>query len=424
MGHIELAYLSGNDQEPAMSLLREMLDAAIAAAQPATCLSRHLPPPPVGQTVIVGAGKAAAAMAKAVEQNYSAHVTGLVTTQHGYQLATDRIVVVEAAHPIPDRKGVEASRRILELVSNLEAGDLVLCLLSGGGSALMCLPAPGLTLEDKQSLTHALLIAGAPISDINCVRRHLSSIKGGRLALAAQPARVVTLAISDVPDDDPLVIASGPTVRDHTTYADARSVLDRFDVQVPASVARHLKAGKDERNGFAVDYRLIARPRHALDAAAILAVRAGFELVDLGDALEGDARLVGQSHAALARRYARDGKRVAILSGGELTSVVRGEGTGGPNHEYALALAIALDGMTGISAIAADTDGLDGSSGAAGAEIDDGVLGEAQIQGLEALAMLEANNSGAFFATIGQQIVTGPTYTNVNDFRAILVEPN
>lgn len=362
-------------------------------------------------------------MARAVEQNYSGPVTGLVITQRGYGLETKSIEVVEAAHPIPDETGLEASRRILDLVSSLGEDDLVLCLVSGGGSALMCLPAPGISLEDKQGLTAALLRAGAPISDINCVRRHVSSIKGGRLAMAASPASVVTLAISDVPGDDPLVIASGPTVPDPTRFEDALDILEKFAVDVPASVKGFLKAGRDDVPNFVADYRMIARPSDALNAAASVAERAGFKVVELGDALEGDARRVGRSHAALARRYARGGERVAILSGGELTSVVRGDGTGGPNHEYMMAMAIVLDGTAGISAIAADTDGRDGSSDAAGAEIGPDLLARAQTQGVDPFALLEANNSGGFFETLGGQVVTGPTYTNVNDFRAILVEP-
>lgn len=362
-------------------------------------------------------------MAQAVEQNYSGAVTGLVITQRGYGLETKSIEVVEAAHPIPDEAGLEASIRILELVSNLGEDDLVLCLVSGGGSALMCLPAPGISLGDKQGLTDALLRAGAAISDINCVRRKLSSIKGGRLAIAASPAPVVTLAISDVPGDDPLVIASGPTVPDPTRFEDALDILEKFAVDVPVSVQDFLREGRGDVPDFIADYRMIARPNDALYAAAGVAERAGFKVVELGDVLEGDARKVGQSHAALARRYARGGERVAILSGGELTSVVRGEGTGGPNHEYALAMAIALDGAPGISAIAADTDGRDGSSDGAGAEISPDLLARARTRGVDPLAMLEANDSGGFFEALGRQIVTGPTYTNVNDFRAILVEP-
>ena len=362
-------------------------------------------------------------MAQAVERDYPAPVTGLAITQYGYGLETNSIEIVEAAHPIPDETGLAASRRILDLVSSLGEDDLVLCLLSGGGSALMCLPAPGISLEDKQRVTNDLLKSGAPISAINCVRRHLSSLKGGRLALAARPARIVTLAISDVPGDDPLVIASGPTVPDPTSFADAKDVLEKFAVQAPVSVAEYLEVGQDAEPAFSVDYRMIARPRDALDAAAKVAEHAGFRVVDLGDALEGDARQVGQSHAALARRYAREGERVAIFSGGELTSIVKGKGLGGPNHDYALAMAMALDGMVGITAIAADTDGLDGSSGAAGAEIAPDLLEQAQAHGLDAAAMLEASDSGGFFAALGRQIATGPTYTNVNDFRAILVEP-
>lgn len=406
-----------------MNLLRDLLDAAIAVAQPATCLPPCLPSLPAGRTIIVGAGKAAAAMAQAVERNFPAPVSGLVITQYGYALELGSVEVIEAAHPTPDLAGLSASKRILGLVSDLGEDDLVLCLLSGGGSALMCLPAPGISLQDKQRVTNDLLRAGAPIAAINCVRRHLSSIKGGRLALAARPAQLVTLAISDVPGDDPLVIASGPTVPDPTSFADARDVLETFSITVPAHIAEHLAKGKDEEAQFSADYRLIARPRDAVDAAAEAAGRAGFRIVDLGDALEGDAREMGHSHAALARRYARDGEKVAILSGGELTSVVTGKGAGGPNHDYLLAMALALDGTPGISAIAADTDGLDGSSGAAGAEIGPGLLAEAREQGCDAHAMLEANDSGGFFAALGRQIVTGPTYTNVNDLRAILVEP-
>lgn len=345
-------------------------------------------------------------------------------TRYGHGVACRHIEVVEAAHPIPDTAGADAATRILGLVQGLAADDMVLCLLSGGGSALLACPATGIALADKRLVTQALLKSGATIAEINCVRKHLSAIKGGRLAVAAHPASVVTLAISDVPGDDPAVIASGPTVPDPTTFADARAVLAKYRIQPPASIATRLAKASDEtpKPGdprlVRSTYTLIATPQKALEAAAVVARAAGFEPIILGDAIEGEARALGAAHARLARATAPG--RV-LLSGGETTVTVDGQGRGGRNAEYLLGLADALNGAPGISAIAADTDGIDGTEDNAGAVVLPDTLARARTKGLNAAAALAANDSYGFFAGLGDLVVTGPTRTNVNDFRAIVV---
>ena len=405
-------------------LLRRLLDAALASAQPAQCLPSHLSEPPAGRTVVVGAGKAAATMARAVEDHWAAPLEGLVVTRYGHRVPTRAIEVVEAAHPVPDAGGREAASRILALAEGLGADDLALCLISGGGSALLTLPAPGIALADKQAVTGALLRSGAAIDEINCVRKHLSAIKGGRLGAACHPARVVSLLISDVPGDDPAVIGSGPTVPDPTTFADALAVLQKYGIAEPAAVIRHLERGAEEtpKEGdprlAAAETRMVATPAMALAAAAEAARAAGYEPAILGDALEGEARELAREHAGIARDAAPG---TVLLSGGEATVTVTGEGRGGPNTEYALALASALGGAPGIFAIACDTDGIDGTEDNAGALVTPDTLTRARAAGEDATARLAANDAYGFFAGIGDLVMTGPTLTNVNDFRAILV---
>ena len=405
-----------------MDLLRRMFDTAVAAAQPVHCLPPHLPAPPRGRTIAVGAGKASAEMARVLEAHYAAAVKGLIVTRYGHGVPTRSIEIVEAGHPVPDVSGEHGARRTLEMVQGLSADDLVICLLSGGGSALWPLPAPGLTLADKQAVTSALLKAGATIAEINCVRRHLSAIKGGRLAQAARPARLLTLAISDVPGDDPLVIASGPTVPDPTRFADARAVLSRYHIEPSSSVLRHLETATDLPADPWGDYVLIARPAAALAAAAEVAGQAGYRTVLLGDAIEGEAREVARQHAALARQFLARGEKVALVSGGELTVTITGDGVGGPGHEYALALMAACGGDPRLSGMACDTDGIDGATDAAGAWFDGGTLARAKAAGLDPLSALDRNDAGGFFAAIGHRVVSGPTLTNVNDVRVILVD--
>ena len=405
-------------------VLRRLLDAALASAQPAQCLAPHLPEPPAGRTVVVGAGKAAATMARAVEDHWAGPLEGLVVTRYGHRVPTARIEVVEAAHPVPDAGGREAAARILSLAEGLGVDDLALCLISGGGSALLTLPAPGIALADKQAMTGALLRSGAAIDEINCVRKHLSAIKGGRLGAACHPARVVSLLISDVAGDDPAVIGSGPTVPDPTTFADALAVLRKYGIAEPAALIRHLEDGAEEtpKQGDPrladAETRMVATPAMALAAAAEAAREAGYEPVILGDALEGEARVLAREHAGLARDAAPG---TVLLSGGEVTVTVTGAGRGGPNTEYALALALALDGAPGIFATACDTDGIDGTEDNAGALVTPDTLARARDAGEDAAARLAANDGYSFFAGLGDLVMTGPTLTNVNDFRAILV---
>jgi glycerate 2-kinase len=414
------------------SFLRGLLDAAIEAAQPDAILVPHLPAPPAGRTIVLGAGKAAAAMARAVERHMPGPVEGLVVTRYGHAVPCERIEVVEAAHPVPDAAGRAAARRILEYAKGAGADDLVLCLISGGASALLALPADGLSLEDKQAVNRALLASGADITQMNAVRKHLSAIKGGRLAAAAHPAGVVSLLISDVPGDDPAVIGSGPTMPDPTTFADARAVLAQYHIEPPPNVARHLAEARDEtpKPGdprlAGVKTIIVARPQTSLEAAAARARAASITPVILGDALEGEAREVGKVLAGIALQVRRHGQPApppcVLLSGGETTVTVRGSGRGGRNAEFLLGLALQLNGAPGISALAADTDGIDGSEDNAGALVTSDTLARARGRGLDALAMLADNDGYGFFQGLGDLVTTGPTLTNVNDFRAILIE--
>jgi glycerate 2-kinase len=370
-------------------LLRAMFDAAVNAASPSLRIPPYLPPAPKGRTIVVGAGKASASMARAVDENWSGPLSGLVVTRDGHSDTCKRIEIVEASHPVPDARGLKAAQRIRAMVEGLTPDDLVLALISGGGSALLTLPASGLTLEDKQAVNAALLRSGASIGEMNIVRKHLSAIKGGRLAAAIHPAKLVTLVISDVPGDDPSVIASGPTVADRSTFADARAVLDKYKITEP---------------------------------------RAGVTPLVLGDALEGESREVGRVMAGIARQAALRGQPapppVVLLSGGETTVTVRGTGRGGRNVEFLLSLAIELDGLSNVFALAGDTDGVDGAEEVAGAIIMPDTLARASARGIDAKASLANNDGHGFFEALGDQVITGTTRTNVNDFRAILITTN
>ncbi len=412
-------------------LLEAMFRAAVEAALPSLCVPANLPPRPKGRTIIIGAGKASGAMAKAVEDSWDGPLEGLVVTRYGYRVPTTRLEVVEAAHPVPDAAGREAAKRIFDLVQGLTKDDLVLCLISGGGSALLALPPEGLTLEDKQAVNKALLKSGATISEMNTVRKHLSAIKGGRLAAAASPAKVVALMISDVPGDDPSIIASGPTVVDPSTNADALGIIEKYSIEIPKAVRERLRnADETPKPGdhrlASVENIMIATPQASLDAAAEVARRAGVTPVILGDSIEGESRDVALVHAGIARQCAMRGQPEAppcvLISGGETTITLKGKGKGGRNTEFLLALAIALNGMEGIYAVAGDTDGVDGSEDNAGALIDPTTLARAAKAGINAKAMLADNDPWNFFNKIGDLLVTGPTLTNVNDFRAVLIE--
>jgi len=408
-----------------------MFDAAIAAALPDRSLPAYLPKPPKGRTLVVGCGKAAASMAKAVEDHWKGELSGLVVTRYGHKARTRKIEVVEAAHPVPDLAGREAAERILKLVQGLSADDLVLFLVSGGGSALLALPAPGLTLTDKQAINKALLKSGANITEMNCVRKHLSAVKGGRLAAACAPAKVVTLAISDIPGDDPAVIASGPTVADPTTFADALAILDKYRITEPLTVVNHLRAAREEtpKPGdprlAGTELHMVATPQMSLEAAAEVARKSGVTPLILGDAIEGESREVALVHAGIARQVKRHGQPAkapcVLLSGGETTVTVRGRGRGGRNAEFLLALAVALNAESGISALAGDTDGVDGTEDNAGAVLTPDSLSRAAARNLDAKAMLADNDGYSFFSGLGDLVITGPTLTNVNDFRALLV---
>jgi hydroxypyruvate reductase len=413
------------------ALLRRMFQAGIDAAQPALCVPRHLPQPPSGRLVVIGAGKASAAMARAVADNWRGELSGLVVTRYGYSVPCRRIEIVEAAHPVPDASGLAAAERILKTVQNLRPEDLVLCLISGGASALLVLPLPGLTLQDKQAVNRALLTSGATIREMNCVRRHLSAVKGGRLGAACHPARLITLLISDVPGDDPVDIGSGPTVADPTTCADALAILKRYAIQVPPNVRELLESGRGEspKPGdpqlAGSQIRMIATPQMALEAAADVARQAGVAPLILGDSIEGEARDVGKVMAGIARQVGTHGQPCAapcvLLSGGETTVTVHGDGRGGRNVEFLLALGIALDGQEGVFAIAGDTDGVDGTEEVAGAYLAPDSLTRALDKGINARSSLANNDGHGFFEGIGDAVVTGPTLTNVNDFRAILI---
>ena len=414
-------------------LLRAMLAAAIASAQPALCIPPHLPKPPRGRLVVIGAGKASAAMARAVEDHWPGPLSGVVVTRYGYAVPCERIEILEAAHPVPDAAGEAAARRLLEAVSGLGPDDLVLGLFSGGGSSLLPLGLTGVSLADEQALNRALLASGATISEMNCIRRHVSAIKGGRLALACAPARVLNLVLSDVPGDDPGDIASGPTVPDRTTCRDALALLDRHGIAVSGRMRALLETGEGETPEPgdprlpAFETRLVATPQAALAAAAAVAERAGVRPVILGDAIEGEAREVGKVMAGIALQAARHGQPAAapcvLLSGGETTVTVRGDGRGGRNVEFLLSLALALRGEPGIHALAADTDGVDGQEEIAGAVLAPDTLARARAAGRDAREHLDRNDAHGFFGALGDSVVTGPTLTNVNDFRAILVDP-
>jgi glycerate 2-kinase len=415
------------------ALLRRMFDAAIEAAQPAHCVPPHLPAPPRGRLIVIGAGKASAAMAQAVEANWRGPLSGLVVTRYGHAVPCAQIEIAEAAHPVPDAAGLRAARRVMELVAGLGPDDTVLCLISGGGSALMPLPLDGLTLEHKQQVSRALLKSGAAIGEINCVRRHLSAIKGGRLAAACHPAQVATLLISDVPGDRPGDIASGPTVGDPTTCADALAIVRRHQIDLPPEVRAALESGRgesvkpDDPRLARGEVSIIATPQMALEAAARVARAAGIAAHILGDSIEGEAREVGKAMAAIARQVARRGQPFAppcvLLSGGETTVTVSGNGRGGRNVEFLLSLAAALDGEPGVYALAGDTDGVDGLEEIAGALLRPDTLARAWARGIRPVDALHDNDGHGFFSALGDSVVTGPTLTNVNDFRAVLVLP-
>ncbi|CAH2601355.1 putative hydroxypyruvate reductase [Rhodovastum atsumiense] len=417
--------------ETPADLLRVMFTEAVRAADPSLCLPPYLPEPPIGRTIVIGAGKASAAMAAALEAHWTGPLEGLVVTRYGHAVPCRRIEIVEAAHPVPDAAGEQAARRILEIVQGLTEDDLVIALISGGGSSLLALPAPGLTLADKQEVNRALLRSGATIHEMNVVRRHLSAIKGGRLAAATAPARCVALLISDVPGDDPAVIASGPTVPDPSSFADARAILARYGITPPEAVRRHLDAAAEEtpKPGDPRLARaqtvLIATPQRSLETAAAVAREAGITPVILGDAIEGESREVARVMAGIARQVERHGQPAGapcvLLSGGETTVTVRGQGRGGRNVEFLLSLAIELGGAPRIWAIAGDTDGIDGADDAAGALVTPDTLARARALGLDARAALADNDAHSFFQALDDRIVTGPTLTNVNDFRAVLI---
>jgi glycerate 2-kinase len=405
-------------------LLRALFDAAIAAAQPALRVPGFLPPKPKGRVVVVGAGKASAAMAKAVEDHWDGDLSGLVVTRYGHGAACRKIEIVEAAHPVPDEAGMNGAARMREMVRGLGPDDLVLALISGGGSAVLSLPAPPVTLDELRALTSSLLKSGANIVEMNTLRKHLSSIAGGRLALAAQPARVLTLAISDVPGDDPSTIGSGPTVPDPTTLEQARAVLAKYKIAAAPGIAARLAdpASETPKTLENADYELIAAPIQSLDAAAALAKKHGYAVHSLGPDLEGESRDVARDHADLARAIRAGTGPVrapcVVLSGGETTVTVRGKGRGGRDAEFALALAVELDGLPGVWGIAGDTDGIDGTEDNAGAIVAPDTLSRGQ----DARAFLADNDAYTYFKALGDLVVTGPTHTNVNDFRAILIE--
>ncbi len=419
-------------------LLRRMFDAAVASAQPALCVPRFLPELAEvrGRVIVIGAGKASAAMAQAVEEHWRGRglerVEGLVVTRYGYGAPCERIEIVEAAHPVPDAAGEAAARRLMALVSGLQPDDLVLCLISGGGSALLPLPGAGLTLADKQAVNKALLASGATITEMNCLRRHLSAIKGGRLAAACHPARVLSLLISDVPGDQPIDIASGPTVADPTTTGDALAIVRRYGIELPPAAGQLLESGAgesvkpDDPRLARAEAHIVAAPQLALEAAAQVALEAGVTAHILGDALEGEARDVGKVLAAIALQVAKHGQPFeppcVLLSGGETTVTLRGQGRGGRNVECLLSTAIALDGQPDVHGIACDTDGVDGAEELAGALIGPDTLRRAWALGLRPRDELADNNGHGFFEALGDSVVTGPTRTNVNDFRALLIE--
>ena len=417
--------------EATRSFLRSMFDAAVAAAMPGQCVPQNLPAQPKGRTLVVGTGKASAAMAQALENTWNGPLSGLIVTRYGHAVPCKQIEIVEAAHPVPDDAGTNGARRMLDMVKDLTSDDLVIALISGGGSALLSLPAEGITVEEKRAVNRALLKSGAPIAEMNCVRKHLSAIKGGRLAAAAYPARVVSLVISDVPGDDLAAVGSGPTVADPTTFAQARAILAKYKIDAPPAVIRHLKQAVDEtpKPGdprlAGVETKLIASPQKSLEAAAAVARKHGITPLILGDSIEGEAREVGFVMAGIALQSRRFGQPLAspcvLISGGETTVTVRGNGAGGRNVEFLLALALKLDGAANITALAADTDGVDGAREVAGAFIAPDTLSRARAMGIDPWASLSNNDGHGFFEKLGDQIITGPTLTNVNDFRAVFI---
>ncbi len=414
--------------EKQIALMKAMFDAAVKQALPSNSIPHHMPKPPKGRTIVIGAGKASAAMAQVFEQNWTGPVEGLIVTRYGHAVPCKKIEIVEAAHPVPDEAGTKAAARILQIVRGLTKDDLVVALISGGGSALLSLPVDGVTVEEKRAVNRALLNSGAPIGEMNCVRKHLSKIKGGRLAAAAYPAQVHTLVISDVPGDDLASVASGPTVADATTFADACAILAKYNIDVPASVTAHLAKAADETpkkllNANAI---CIASPQKSLEAAAALAVQAGYAPIILGDAIEGEAREVGIVLAGIALQARRFGQPLkppcAIISGGETTVTVKGNGAGGRNVEFLLSLALKLNGAENIYALAGDTDGIDGAREVAGAFITPETLATARKLKIDPWASLTNNDAHNFFAAVHTQVITGPTLTNVNDFRVIIIE--
>lgn len=421
--------------DPKRALLRSLFDAAIAAAQPALCLGAHLPSAPKGRTIVIGAGKASAAMARAFEDLWTARdnspLEGLVVTRYGYQVPCQHIEIIQAAHPVPDAAGQQAAQRIQQLVTGLSADDLVVALMSGGGSSLLVAPGEGLTLADKQAVNAALLASGATISEINCVRRHISAIKGGRLGAACYPAQLLTMLISDVPGDSPVDIASGPTVGDSSTCLEALEIVQRYQITLPAPMRSLLESGagetvkpEDTRLQHST-VRMVAAPQLALEAAAKVARAAGYTPYILGDNLEGESRDVAKVLAGLARQVVAHGQPFqapcVLLSGGETTVTIKGNGRGGRNVEFLLALAVSLGGTPGVYALAGDTDGVDGVEEIAGAVITPDTLARAWARGIQPRASLDNNDGHGFFQALGDSVVTGPTRTNVNDFRAILV---
>jgi hydroxypyruvate reductase len=416
---------------PPEQLLRDMFDAGIASAQADVCIPRFLPPSPAGRTIVIGAGKASAAMARAFEQHWEGDLEGLVVTRYGYAVDCQTIEIVEAAHPVPDQAGLEAARRLLGYVGGLTAEDLVVCLISGGGSALLPLPMPGIDLATKQEINRALLRCGAAITEMNCVRRHLSAIKGGRLAAACHPAKVVNLMISDVPGDNPSDIASGPTVGDDTSCVDALAIIDRYRIPLPDAARQILESGAgetikpDDPRLTGVTTHLVATPQLALEAAAGVARQAGIAVHILGDSIEGEARDVGKVMAGIALQVKRHRMPFkppcVLLSGGETTVTLRGNGRGGRNVEYLLSLALALKGEPGVYALAGDTDGVDGSEEIAGGICTPSTIARAWLAGINPAESLADNDGHGFFQALGDSVVCGPTMTNVNDFRAILV---
>jgi glycerate 2-kinase len=415
----------------ARQLLLDLFNAAVKAVDPYEMMQRHLPSPPKGRTIVIGAGKAAARMAQGIERYWQGELSGLVVTRYGHGAPTTKIEVIEAGHPVPDDAGHAAAMQMLALVENLRADDLVLCLMSGGGSSLLSLPLPGVSLQEKRDINRALLKSGAPIDEMNCVRKHLSAIKGGRLAAACHPARVVTLVVSDVPGDDPGIVASGPTVADASTQQQALQILDKYAIALSPAVRallqdRALETPKPGNPLLAGNETIvIATAQEALDAAADAARAAGYPALILSNSMEGEAREVAIVHAGIARQVLLHGQPMArpcvILSGGETSVTVRGNGRGGRNAEFLLALANALQGLDKIHAIACDTDGIDGTEDNAGALLSPATLKRAAALGLDVKALLANNDGYSFFEALGDLVITGPTRTNVNDFRAMLI---